>query len=58
MIGVVATSCMCSNRHASSWIDGGLYPDILLREWHRLPLSPYVGQQLAYIRDDPNLEYV
>lgn len=25
----------------------------LLREWHELPPLPYLGQQLAYIRDDP-----
>jgi hypothetical protein len=30
----------------------------LLREWHDLPPLPYLGQQLAYIRDDPNLAYV
>jgi hypothetical protein len=30
----------------------------LLRSWHGLPLLPYLGQQLAYIRDDPNLAYV
>ncbi len=30
----------------------------LLRAWHGLPPLPYLGQQLAYIRDDPNLEYV
>ena len=30
----------------------------LLREWHELELLPYLGQQLAYIRDDPYLEYV
>lgn len=30
----------------------------LLREWHNLPPLPYLGQQLAYIRDDPNLAYV
>ena len=30
----------------------------LLRKWHRLPPLPYLGAQLAYIRDDPNLEYV
>jgi hypothetical protein len=26
--------------------------------WHHLPVLPYLGQQLAYIRDDPNLAYV
>jgi len=30
----------------------------LLREWHDLPSLPYLGQQLAYIRDDPNLAFV
>jgi hypothetical protein len=30
----------------------------LLRRWHSLPRLPYLGQQLAYIRDDPNLAYV
>jgi len=30
----------------------------LLRSWHGLPSLPYLGQQLAYIRDDPNLAYV
>jgi hypothetical protein len=30
----------------------------LLRSWHGLPELPYLGQQLAYIRDDPNLAYV
>ena len=30
----------------------------LLRSWHDLPPLPYLGQQLAYIRDDPNLAYV
>ena len=30
----------------------------LLRTWHGLPLLPYLGQRLAYIADDPNLEYV
>ncbi len=30
----------------------------LLRSWHGLPVLPYLGQQLAYIRDDPNLAYV
>ena len=32
------------------------YP--LLRRWHELPVLPYLGQQLAYIRDDPNLAFV
>jgi hypothetical protein len=30
----------------------------LLRHWHGLSQLPYLGQQLAYIRDDPNLAYV
>jgi hypothetical protein len=30
----------------------------LLRSWHSLPPLPYLGQELAYIRDDPNLKYV
>ena len=30
----------------------------LLRSWHGLPVLPYLGQQLAYIRDDPNLAFV
>ena len=30
----------------------------LLRRWHQLPGLPFLGQQLAYIRDDPNLHYV
>jgi hypothetical protein len=30
----------------------------LVRNWHELPSLPYLGQQLAYIRDDPNLEYI
>lgn len=30
----------------------------LVRRWHRLPMLPYLGQQLAYIRDDPSLAYV
>jgi hypothetical protein len=30
----------------------------LLREWHNLEPLPYLGQTLAYIRDDPFLEYV
>jgi len=30
----------------------------LLREWHKLERLPYLGQQLAYIRDDPFLEFV
>jgi len=30
----------------------------LVRSWHSLPTLPYLGQQLAYIRDDPSLEFV
>jgi hypothetical protein len=30
----------------------------LLRRWHGLPPLPYLGQQLAYIRDDPNLAHI
>nr|HID14952.1 hypothetical protein [Anaerolineae bacterium] len=30
----------------------------LLRAWHGLPPLPYLGRQMAYIRDDPNLAYV
>lgn len=30
----------------------------LLRRWHKLPALPYLGQQLAYIRDDPNLAHI
>ena len=30
----------------------------LLRVWHGLSRLPYLGQQLAYIRNDPSLEYV
>jgi hypothetical protein len=30
----------------------------LLRQWHSLTPRPYLGQQLAYIRDDPNLAYI
>ena len=30
----------------------------LVRTWHRLPEAPYLGQELAYIRDDPNLAYI
>lgn len=30
----------------------------LLRGWHGLPPLPYLGQQMAYIRDDPNLAHV
>ena len=30
----------------------------LLRRWHGLPALPYLGQQLAIIRDDPCLTQV
>jgi len=30
----------------------------LLRRWHHLPRVPYLGQQLAYIRDDPDLIHI
>ena len=30
----------------------------LLRAWHNLPALPYLGQRLAYIADDPELEHV
>jgi hypothetical protein len=30
----------------------------LLRCWHDLPDLPYLGQQYAYIREDPNLEFI
>ncbi len=30
----------------------------LVRQWHNLSSLPYLGQQLAYIRDDPNLAYI
>jgi len=30
----------------------------LLRHWHGLAPLPYLGQKLAYIRDDPNLAHV
>ena len=30
----------------------------LVREWHGLPKLPYLGDQLAYIRDDPNLAFI
>jgi hypothetical protein len=30
----------------------------LLRRWHGLPELPYLGQQMAHIRDDPNLHHV
>jgi hypothetical protein len=30
----------------------------LLRRWHGLPKLPYLGQQIAKIRDDPNLAFI
>lgn len=30
----------------------------LLRRWHDLTPLPFLGQELAYIRDDPNLKHV
>ena len=30
----------------------------LLRSWHGLEPLPYLGQKLAYIANDPNLDYV
>jgi len=30
----------------------------LLRRWHNLQTLPYLGQKLAYIRDDPNLLFI
>jgi hypothetical protein len=30
----------------------------LLRAWHNLEPLPYLGARLAYIWEDPNLEYV
>jgi len=30
----------------------------LLRQWHGLPPLPYLGRELAYIRDDPSLDYI
>jgi hypothetical protein len=30
----------------------------LLRTWHNLEALPYLGARLAYICEDPNLEYV
>ena len=30
----------------------------LLRIWHKLPPLPYLGQKLAYILEDPNLEHI
>ena len=30
----------------------------LVRTWHGLPALPYLGQQIAMIRDDPSLSHV
>ena len=30
----------------------------LLRRWHGLPEAPYLGDVPAYIRDDPNLDFI
>ncbi|MBI1801987.1 MAG: hypothetical protein HY259_14740 [Chloroflexi bacterium] len=30
----------------------------LLREWHGLPPLPFLGSIPAYIRDDPNLNFI
>ena len=30
----------------------------LVRTWHARPPLPYLGQRLAYIRDDPSLAFV
>ena len=30
----------------------------LVRKWHRLPPLPFLGSIPAYIREDPNLEFV
>ncbi len=30
----------------------------LVREWHRLSELAYLGQELPYIRDDPNLAFI
>jgi hypothetical protein len=30
----------------------------ILRQWHGLPPLPFLGRDLAYIRDDPNLSYI
>lgn len=30
----------------------------LVRSWHGLPALPYLGQQIAAIRDDPSLAHV
>jgi hypothetical protein len=30
----------------------------LLRQWHGLPSLPYLGRELAHIRDDPNLAHI
>jgi hypothetical protein len=30
----------------------------LLRAWHQLPPLPYLGSPMAYIREDPSLDYI
>jgi|SRR6185436_1010734 len=30
----------------------------LLRSWHGLPALPYLGQRLAYIAEDPELQHI
>jgi hypothetical protein len=30
----------------------------LVRQWHGLPAQPYLGQKLAYITDDPELQHI
>lgn len=30
----------------------------LVRKWHGLPELQYLGRELAYIRDDPNLAFI
>ena len=30
----------------------------LLRKWHRLPKVPFLGSVPAYIKEDPNLQFV
>jgi hypothetical protein len=30
----------------------------LLRRWHGLPEAPYLGRQLRYIVEDPNLNFI
>jgi hypothetical protein len=30
----------------------------LVREWHGLPVLPYLGQEIPEIRDDPSLAFI